>query len=215
MRFILKLIIVAVISLCSVRGYAQSQSIGDRLFAQGQKLQLVQTVKSQNLAIGKFQAARKAYDSASKKSMCDNQIAICRSNIKTLNQKQTARKGKVRRQKTEEVVEKDTVAVAPKVEKEPVSLQLSVSYMEFKASGKAVDRHEVLVSCNYDNWTFSAPDWVQVAKNGNILILTVSSNKTSDERKGKLSVTCDDKTAEMVISQKCKLLKSLLGKKKK
>ena len=60
MRFILKLLMVVVFSLSAMGSYAQS--IGDKLFAQGQKLQMVQTVKSQKQAISKFIAAQKAYD---------------------------------------------------------------------------------------------------------------------------------------------------------
>ena len=200
MKLILKLLMVVVFSLCTMGSYAQS--IGDKLFAQGQKLQMVQTVKSQNQAIRKFIAAQKAYDSNAKKNMCDNQIAICKSNIKTLSQKQTARKPKVRKPKNV-VVEDDSVAVAPKIEREPVNLYLSVSYIEFKATGKVSEK----LSCS---------EWVHVAKNGNTLILTASANSTSEERSGKLTVTCYDKTAELVIYQKSKFsIKSIFGSKKK
>lgn len=213
MRFILKLLMVVVFSLCAMGSYAQS--IGDKLFAQGQKLQMVQTVKSQNLAISKFIAAQKAYDSSAKKNMCDNQIAICRNNIKTLSQKQTVRNSKVRKPNNV-IVEDDSLALAPKVERDPVNLYLSVSYIEFKASGKANDKHEVVVNCNYDSWEFSCPEWVQSAKNGNTLILIASANSTSEDRSGKLTVTCYDKTAELVISQKSKFsIKSIFGSKKK
>lgn len=119
MRIVLKLCMIVALFLCTMGGYAQS--VGDRLFAQGQKLQMVQTVKSQNLAISKFIAAQKAYDSSAKKSMCDNQIAICRSNIKTLNQKQTIRKQKVRKQKVA-VVKDDSVAIAPKKESQSICI---------------------------------------------------------------------------------------------
>lgn len=213
MRFILKLLMVVVFSMCAMGSYAQS--IGDKLFAQGQKLQMVQTVKSQNLAISKFIAAQKAYDSSAKKNMCDNQIAICRNNIKTLSQKQTVRNSKVRKPNNV-IVEDDSLALAPKVERDPVNLYLSVSYIEFKASGKANDKHEVVVNCNYDSWEFSCPEWVQSAKNGNTLILIASANSTSEDRSGKLTVTCYDKTAELVIYQKSKFsIKSIFGSKKK
>lgn len=213
MRFILKLLMVVVFSLCAMGSYAQS--IGDKLFAQGQKLQMVQTVKSQNLAISKFIAAQKAYDSSAKKNMCDNQIAICRNNIKTLSQKQTVRNSKVRKPNNV-IVEDDSLALTPKVERDPVNLYLSVSYIEFKASGKANDKHEVVVNCNYDSWEFSCPEWVQSAKNGNTLILIASANSTSEDRSGKLTVTCYDKTAELVIYQKSKFsIKSIFGSKKK
>lgn len=213
MRFILKLLMVVVFSLSAMGSYAQS--IGDKLFAQGQKLQMVQTVKSQNQAIRKFIAAQKAYDSKAKKNMCDNQIAICKGNIKTLSQKQTVRKPKVRKSKNV-IVEDDRAEMVPKIEREPVNLYLSVSYIEFKAAGKVSDKHEVVVNCNYNDWKLSCPEWVHVAKNGNTLILTASANSTSEERSGKLTVTCYDKTAELVIYQKSKFsIKSIFGSKKK
>ena len=213
MRFILKLLMVVVFSLSAMGSYAQS--IGDKLFAQGQKLQMVQTVKSQKQAISKFIAAQKAYDSKAKKNMCDNQIAICKGNIKTLSQKQTVRKPKVRKSKNV-IVEDDRAEMVPKIEREPVNLYLSVSYIEFKAAGKVSDKHEVVVNCNYNDWKLSCPEWVHVAKNGNTLILTASANSTSEERSCKLTVTCYDKTAELVIYQKSKLsIKSIFGSKKK
>lgn len=213
MRFILKLLMVVVFSLSAMGSYAQS--IGDKLFAQGQKLQMVQTVKSQKQAICKFIAAQKAYDSKAKKNMCDNQIAICKGNIKTLSQKQTVRKQKVRKSKNV-IVEDNSVEMVPKIEREPVNLYLSVSYIEFKAAGKVSDKHEVVVNCNYNDWKLSCPEWVHVAKNGNTLILTASANSTSEERSCKLTVTCYDKTAELVIYQKSKFsIKSIFGSKKK
>lgn len=213
MRFILKLLMVVVFSFSAMGSYAQS--IGDKLFAQGQKLQMVQTVKSQKQAISKFIAAQKAYDSKAKKNMCDNQIAICKGNIKTLSQKQTVRKPKVRKSKNV-IVEDNRVEMVPKIEREPVNLYLSVSYIEFKAAGKVSDKHEVVVNCNYNDWKLSCPEWVHVAKNGNTLILTASANSTSEERSCKLTVTCYDKTAELVIYQKSKFsIKSIFGSKKK
>ena len=175
----------------------------------------MQTVKSQNQAIRKFIAAQKAYDSKAKKNMCDNQIAICKGNIKTLSQKQTVRKPKVRKSKNV-IVEDDRAEMVPKIEREPVNLYLSVSYIEFKAAGKVSDKHEVVVNCNYDDWELSCPEWVHAAKNGNTLILTASANSTSEERSCKLTVTCYDKTAELVIYQKSKFsIKSIFGSKKK
>ena len=60
----------------------QAQTNADNLFLQGQNLQKTMTVASQNAAIKKFQAAKVLYTTASKKSMCDNQIAACNTNIR-------------------------------------------------------------------------------------------------------------------------------------
>lgn len=208
MSTIAKLLLTVVIAVLSLQANAQTAS--DRLFAQGQKLQLKQTVSSQKQAIAKFSAAKKAYDSSTKKAMCDNQIAICRSNIKLIT-----RKTRTVTKKETVVLEKADSAVPPEVAKDPVRLSLSVSSVEFKSSGKKSDNHEVTVSCNYDDWTYTFPEWVDVTKNGNKLTLTADPNKTDGERSGVLTVKCYDEKAELMIYQKKPFsLKSLIGGKK-
>ena len=208
MSTIAKLLLTVVIAVLSLQ--ANAQTAGDRLFAQGQKLQLKQTVSSQKQAIAKFSAAKKAYDSSTKKAMCDNQIAICRSNIKLI-----PRKTRTVTKKETVVLEKADSAVPPEVAKDPVRLSLSVSSVEFKSSGKKSDNHEVTVNCNYDDWTYTFPEWVDVTKNGNKLTLTADPNKTDGERSGVLTVKCYDEKAELMIYQKKPFsLKSLIGGKK-
>lgn len=158
MKVIIRLLLTVLISVLSLQ--VNAQTAGDRLFAQGQKLQLKQTVSSQKQAIAKFSAAKKAYDSATKKAMCDNQIAICRSNIKLISQK----KKRTVTTKQTVVIEKAGTSVPPEVVKDPVKLSLSVSSMEFKSSGKKSNNHEVVVNCNYDDWTYTYPTWVDVTK---------------------------------------------------
>lgn len=208
MSTIAKLLLTVVIAVLSIQ--ANAQTAGDRLFAQGQKLQLKQTVSSQKQAIAKFSAAKKAYDSSTKKAMCDNQIAICRSNIKLIT-----RKTRTVTKKETVVLEKADSAVPPEVAKDPVRLSLSVSSVEIKSSGKKSDNHEVTVNCNYDDWTYTFPEWVDVTKNGNKLTLTADPNKTDGERSGVLTVKCYDEKAELMIYQKKPFsLKSLIGGKK-
>lgn len=67
--------------------YVCAQSTGDKLFMEGQKLQQTMTKASQQQAIKKFQAAKIAYTAKEKKTMCDNQIAICKQNIGNLSGK--------------------------------------------------------------------------------------------------------------------------------
>lgn len=142
--------------------------------------------------------------------MCDNQIAICRSNIKLIT-----RKTRTVTKKETVVLEKADSAIPPEVAKDPVRLSLSVSSVEFKSSGKKSDNHEVTVNCNYDDWTYTFPEWVDVTKNGNKLTLTADPNKTDGERSGVLTVKCYDEKAELMIYQKKPFsLKSLIGGKK-
>lgn len=75
-------IVTVIILMTSI--VVSAQSNGDRLFMEGQAFQQKQTIVSQNQAIKKFRAAKVVYTSADKKKMCDNQIAICYSNISSL-----------------------------------------------------------------------------------------------------------------------------------
>ncbi len=76
-----------ILSMLIIALSAQAQSAADRLYMQGQKLQLTRTISAQNQAIGKFSAAKRAYDSREKKALCDRQIQICKQNIKDLDPK--------------------------------------------------------------------------------------------------------------------------------
>ncbi len=204
MNLILKLVTIIVILCFSVN--SKAQSAGDKLFKQGQELQMRQTIRSQRQAITKFTSAKKAYDSADKKAMCDNQIKICRNNIVTIrnNKEEKAE---------EQEVEMETVTPESAPKKEPVTLSLSVSAIKFKASGKKGDYHQVTINCNYTNWTYKVPVWVNVTKNGNVLTLTAAANDTGEERSDVLAVECEGTKAEVMLFQKSKFsLKSLIKK---
>lgn len=208
MNRILKLFLVLSAFVISVK--AQGQTAGDKLFSQGQQLQMTQTINSQNQAIAKFTAAKKAYDSAEKKAMCDNQIKICKNTIVTIKKLNTPTK-----EIEMVVVEKEEEEIQQPQNKEPVTLSLSVSSVEFKSSGGKSDNHEISVNCNYNTWTYSCPDWISVTKNGKILTITASANKTREERSAVLVVECEGTKAELMVYQKNKFnLKSLIKKKK-
>ncbi len=211
MNRILKILFV--LSVLVLSSKVQAQTAGDKLFSQGQKLQMVQTEKSQNQAIAKFASAKKAYDSSAKKAMCDNQIKICKNNIVTIRKRNAPSKAK--KVAAEKKDSEDGEEKQPQPQKKKnVELSLSASSVEFKPSGKKGDNHEVKVNCNYDNWTYSYPDWMSVTKNGNILTLTASANKTGKERSGVLIVECEGTKAELMVYQKNKFdLKSLIKKK--
>lgn len=213
MRYIFNLFIVAILTIISVN--CKAQTAGERLFAEGQKLQMTQTVSAQNKAIAKFTAAKKAFDSATKKSMCDNQIKICRNNISTIK----SSKMQVKKMVTpnEILKDEDTTAVVtlePEIQVN-VELSLSVSSIEFKSGGKKKDNHQVKVICNFDDWTYVCPNWISVTRNGNTLTLTASANEGDEERSGVMVVSCKDKKAELMVYQGNKFkIKSLFGKMK-
>ena len=215
MRNIVKIIILSILIFVTTDCFAQTA--GDRLFSEGQKLQMKQTVDSQNKAIAKFIAAKKAFDSSVKKTMCDNQIAICKSNINTIkNNTKVIHKKNVTKVKKDVEEDDDStfVEIAKPVEK-AVELSLSVSSLEFKSGGKKKDNHQVVVTCNYDKWTYECPKWISVTKNGNTLTLTATANEGDEERSGVVVVICKETRAEVRVYQGSKFkIKSLFGKKK-
>ena len=80
MKNYIRFVVVVLFALIAVN--VSAQSAGDRLFAQGQKYQMKQTVKSQNLAIAKFRSAKAAYDSATIKTSTRLPTTPKRSNRK-------------------------------------------------------------------------------------------------------------------------------------
>lgn len=218
---IARLICMLVVLLCSITVSAQTS--GDKLFLEGQKLQQKMTVDAQSSAIKKFRAAKVVYNTTDKKTMCDNQITICRKNLATLKKtrarrgrKTVGKSGSVK--KHTKIVEEDSVA-----EKNPqivnVELSLSESRLDFKSNPKEGTVQIVDVTCNMDEIEIaSKPDWVTVDVAKKKLFVSVLENNTTDERSGVVHVKCYDKEADLVVNQaKPSALKSLgkLFKKKK
>ena len=189
---------------CSIAVSAQTS--GDKLFLEGQKLQQRMTVDAQNSAIKKFRAAKVVYTTTDKKTMCDNQIAICNRNLTTLKKpnagggRKTVRKsGSVK--KHPKIVEEDSVA-----EEKPqiinVELSLSESRLDFKNNPKEGTFQTVDVACNMDEIEItSKPDWVTVDVAKKKLFVSVQKNNTADERSGVVRVKCYDKEADLVVNQ--------------
>ena len=124
-------IVVSIVMLLFAMGIS-AQSNGDKLFMEGQKLQQTRTIAAQNQAIKKFKAAKVVYTAAEKKTMCDNQIAICNSNIAALkNSNRPLKQGSVEQ------------------EKEP---DFSLSSNEVVFDGGKADFCSVVVKSDLKNW---------------------------------------------------------------
>lgn len=183
--------------LCaSVVALAQT-STGDKLFLEGQNLQKTLTVVSQNAAIKKFQAAKAVYTAADKKKMCDNQIAICNSNIRSIG---TKTKTSVKKKVEESVPEPEPEPVVTK--RTDVQLSLSDTRLDFKYKPKEGATQSVEVNCNYDDWVVeSKPDWVEVYKAATKINVEVQENKGDEERSGIVVVKCEDTEVNLIINQ--------------
>lgn len=67
---------------------ASAQKAADRFYQQGLECMKIMTIVSQKSAIGYFTKARAAFDSKQNKVLCDQQIAVCRSILQTLDSKE-------------------------------------------------------------------------------------------------------------------------------
>lgn len=74
--------IITLLVVCST-AFAQ-KSAADKFYTQGVACMKAMTIASQQKAIGFFSKAKVAYDSQAKKSLCDNQISVCRNIISNL-----------------------------------------------------------------------------------------------------------------------------------
>ncbi len=202
-------VVALIFAICCFPATSWGQSNGDKLFMEGQNLQKVMTVASQNAAIKKFRAAKIVYTNASNKTMCDNQIAICNNNLKTLakggDSTSTGKRKNTAKGKTGSDKKKETetpVAEAPKVTKRNVSLSLSESRLDFKAVPKEGAMQSVDVNCNYNDWAIkSKPEWITVYTTKDKFSVEAQENATGEDRSGVVTVKCGDKEVDLVVNQ--------------
>lgn len=204
--------LVCFVMLCLSTGI-MAQSNGDKLFLEGQQLQKVQTVTSQNAAVKKFRAAKIVYTAVENKTMCDNQIVICNNNIRVLREKAA--------EKTRDKEVKDKAAEADSIQnvvvlkkRTDVTLSLSVSRLDFKYKPKDGAMQSVDVTCNYPDWEIASnPEWTTVYLASDKFSVEVDENTTEEERSGVIKVQCDDKVVDLVVNQEKKsTVNKLVGK---
>ena len=177
-----------------------AQSSGDKLFIEGQQLQKVMTVDSQNKAINKFKAAKVVYTSADKKTMCDNQIAICNSNLRTIKSQGSTKKKKDNKVEDKPSPEPEPTPVANT--RRDVELSISESRLDFKNKPKKGATQSVNVKCNYDDWRVAAkPDWVEVYTAKDKFTVECYENPDDDGRSGIVTIKCDDVQCDLIINQ--------------
>lgn len=185
-----------VLMLCLPAGMA-AQSNGDKLFMEGQQLQQLQTVSSQNAAIKKFRAAKVVYTTAEKKKICDNQIAICYNNIRAIRAKSKS----VEQTPVSEKEEKAEVKEKKDVRKD-VELSLSETRLDFKSKPKEGATQSVEVECNYDDWEIASnPEWVTVYLSEKKFTVEAEENTGEEDRSGVIVVKCGDKEVNLVVNQ--------------
>lgn len=187
----------------TIPAVCSAQSNGDKLFMEGQKYQQTQTVAAQNQAIKKFKAAKVVYTTSDKKTMCDNQIKICNSNIASL--KKRINRNSAKKKTKKDVVSVDTAQVAVDTiqnKLKNVELSLSENRLDFKYKPKEGATKSVDVKCNYDDWKIAdKPEWVTVYMAANKFSVEAQTNETEEERSGVIKVKCGDKVVDLVVNQ--------------
>ena len=175
---------------------AQTTKAADKLYAQGVTYMKTMTVASQKKAIVSFEKAKVAYDSKSKKNLCDQQIAACNNIIRKL----TAPKPKPEVVESNLDVVADTTIIIETPEIPEVSLHINPNSIDVPAKGgKYV---EISVECNFEEWTVQyCPDWISCTTSSNKILLKPERNREKSERAGVLVVVCKDKKAELIVKQ--------------
>lgn len=195
--FIISVIFMTVPAVCL------AQSNGDKLFMEGQKYQQTQTVAAQNLAIKKFKAAKVVYTTSDKKTMCDNQIKICNSNITSLKKRTNRISSKKKNKQDTTITDTAQVSVNTIQNKHKnVELSLSENRLDFKYKPKEGATKSVDVKCNYADWEVAdKPEWVTVYMAAYKFSVEAQTNDTEDERSGVIKVKCGDKVVDLVVNQ--------------
>lgn len=187
--------LVFVLMLCVPAGMV-AQSNGDKLFMEGQQLQQVQTIASQNAAIKKFRAAKVVYTTAEKKKICDNQIAICNNNIRAIRAKSSSGSG------SQNTTQSGTTVTSKKETHKNVELSLSETRLDFKSKPKEGATQSVEVECNYDDWEIASnPEWVTVYLSEKKFTVEAEENTEEEDRSGVIVVKCGDKEVNLVVNQ--------------
>lgn len=179
-----------------ISAVALAQTNGDKLFGEGQLLQKRQSVSSQTLAIKKFQAAKIAYTTADKKTMCDNQIDICNNNIRSIRK----------------------IGKTAKVVAAPV-LTLGKTVVEFEGESNGVIN--IPVKASTKDWSFSVAEGIEgeqafvhvtCTPDSTSLDIAADPNLTTLARHQSVEVACGDSTQILMVKQTGKKVTLSTGK---
>ena len=180
-----------------------AQSSGDKLYNQGLHLQKTMTIQAQNSAISKFNSAKKLYDSAAKKSQCDQAISVSRNIIASLKggggKSSGGNAGGRNRQSNRNQAQ-------PQKE-EVVKSTLTVTNSQFNIDLN-YKKLNVGVTTNQPEWnvaTVACADgssFITVAKTGSSgFDITVPTNPSTVTRTQKVQVTAGNLTREVTVTQ--------------
>ena len=195
MRSLRFITLVISIIFCSTVAMAQSQ--GDKLYNQGLQLQKTMTVASQNQAIAKFNKAKSIYDSAAKKSQCDQAIAVSRNIINNLKSGGGGKPGGGSTGGGNNAGTTQT-KVTPTLDLSNTSFEIPMDYKMLN----------VKVMTNQSSWEVKAvpcsdgSSFVRAQKKGdNEIEIIANANMGSSSRTQKVIVTAGDLHKEITVVQ--------------
>ena len=199
----IKLILLTAI-MAFVPSGLHAQSMCDKLYAEGVKLQKTQTVSAQRSAITKFEKAKACYDSDAKKNQCDQQIKVCRYTIKKLSSPKASTTAKPTEKPTDSINSITPIVAEKEIQKRNVTLSVSPTQLTFR--GKGEEFKKVKVICNYTDWKVKdSPTWVKYSRSndGELVIEVPDKNPdTKNVRSGIVTVECEDTNVSIVVVQK-------------
>lgn len=185
MKYLRLITLLSALVLCSSIVFAQSS--GDKLYNQGLQLQKTMTVTAQNQAIAKFKSAKKLYDSAVKKSQCDQAIIVSQGIIQHLQKPQG---------------NSTTPSPSRKSHTAP-TLDISPAWFNLSQESQTV---QVLVASNQEDWSVfpvneGTDHFAYATRNGNYIDIYVPANNSYQQRSQKFLVTVGDIFKEIQINQ--------------
>ena len=196
-----KRLLLAVVSIFFCASMAMAQQAADKLYNEGLKLQKTMTVKAQNQAISKFNSAKQMYDSAAKKSQCDNSIAVSRQIISDLSGKSKS-DGKSKGSKSNK---SDNSNSGPTPQKAAPTLDVSTNYFELPLDAKTLT---VNVVTNQDSWEASTvacadgSSFLRVERSGsNEIRIIVPKNYSAGDRTQKVMVSAGGIHKDITVVQ--------------
>ncbi len=170
-------VIVSVVMFVISALAVSAQTSGDKLYNQGLQFQKTMTVKAQRNAIAKFTAAKKLYDSQTKKAQCDQAIQV-----------------------SNEIIRKLGPVPAPnsKTSQEYVAVKeeaLNITPEEF-----AIDCHSktltvTVAAINIDDWTAvpvsnsDGSSFLTVKKGNDMVTIECDANNTTARRTQEVAIT--------------------------
>ena len=195
-----------------------AQSKAEKLYAEGEQLAATATVASQEAAIKKFKAAKVVFTNAKKKQICDRAVAACRKNIKTINERNAAKKTTASAKKKPSKAHNDTpkheeetsqqeIIVIEKpviIEQRAVALAARPGSLLFKGNTKGKPQ-TIHVTCNFDDWyVVSQPHWIAsaISIDHQQLIVNAYDNDNNFPRTGEIKIQCGNKIATIIVEQK-------------